>query len=103
MSFDMRQQNCANNFKALACYAPPDTQMSLVFGFDMNYSINDFLEKLNIPHLFSSISEWHTIKITCDVIMYYMDVQLLIVFVNLMLILRAVVFTTLQIEFVPLF
>ena len=48
----------ALRFKALALAAPTDCRISMNFQFPKNYPIKEFLQKINIPHLFHAAENW---------------------------------------------
>ena len=47
-----------DRFKALVLGAPTDCRISMNFAFPKNYSMKEFLEKINIPQLFHNAKYW---------------------------------------------
>ena len=57
----------ADRFKFMKLNAPADCYCEMTFGFNIHYSIDKFLEKINIPHLFENVAYWQAAQFRFDV------------------------------------
>jgi hypothetical protein len=48
----------ADRFKSLVLNAPNDCNIGMIFGFQKHLPIDEFLTKINIPHLFRNTPFW---------------------------------------------